>query len=428
MLTASINERPDECTSMYLQDIGTRPVLRKDQEHEITHKMARLRRSYRRGLCYNLNTLKAIVHLFEPWEDPRKTGLERIIDTIPSENKIEIRIKSMIPNQLRKLRQLFNQLDRTGRGTSKAARRRYLQQLRQGVDLVEALAPKLSLLEQRHQQASALPVHPAHPSLKRLAPIIKQRHHKWVDVCNKLVGANLRLAINIAKKFRGRGVEFCDLIQEANIGLLVSLNKYDPGLGWKFGTYATWWIRQAIGGYLQEKARLIKVPRTASSQFGAIDYQAERFFMKHERDPLNHELAAATKLHADDLKDMLRAHNGVTTLDHTSHIADDHCPRNQIPDHRPHSEPDEQAALREKEHYVKCKALRVLQKLDRRERDIIRRRFGLGGRDEQTQRAISKVHKISHERVRQIADYAMKVMRRRHDPEEVERVQLALSM
>ncbi len=227
----------------------------------------------------------------------------------------------------------------------------------------------------------------------------KQRFEHWRDL---LARTNLRLVISVAKRFRNRGVSFLDLIQEGNVGLLRACERFDSRKGYRFSTYAVYWIRQAIGRALPEQSRTIRVPSHLT------DILSRAISVRHElgrslgREPTEDELSRQTGIRADRLERIRRLPLDVTSIDR--HFAESEGTQHlDLTDHR-HRSP---LLSLERAHLVEA-AARLSEFLTPREAEIIRFRFGLQGKPELTLQDIGRRFRISRERVRQIQSDALR--------------------
>ena len=239
------------------------------------------------------------------------------------------------------------------------------------------------------------------PSLEReLAWLVNDGHRSK----NHFIEANLRLVVSIAKHYSGRGVPIMDLVQDGNIGLVRAVEKFDFMTGYKFSTYATWWIRQAIHRGMADKSRMIRIPVHTAEKLNKIKRIRRDLTSTLDRDPTVRELAEATQIPARDVARLLQYDNEPISLhapvgdgigDISELIIDDDLPQ-----------PDEYATI----------ALRAaditfyLDALPPRERAILQARFGLDGDAPRTLDQIALIQGVTRERVRQIEKRALALL------------------
>ncbi|MCS6902770.1 MAG: RNA polymerase sigma factor RpoD/SigA [Candidatus Bipolaricaulota bacterium] len=226
------------------------------------------------------------------------------------------------------------------------------------------------------------------------------------DARERLITANLRLVISIAQRYRHLGVPLMDLIQEGNVGLITAVNKFDPALGYKFSTYATWWIRQAILRALVKYVRPVPVPDYLLAALHKIDALEDLHRQHHEPSPNAALLAEETGLSRATVTRLLRWRPAPPSLDRLSDDESDETPLDQI--HCERASPEEEA-LRAREHET---LKRALDKLPLRERRILSLRYGIEDRHPRTLSEIGRILNLSRERVRQLESLALSKLRK----------------
>ena len=240
-------------------------------------------------------------------------------------------------------------------------------------------------------------------ALKRRIVRIERFRIEYEEAKNRLTRSNLRLVVSIAKKYRNRGMSFLDLIQEGNSGLMRAVDKFERQRGFKFSTYATWWIRQAITRAIAEQGRTIRVPAHMIDALTKLNAVQKDGFQRLGRELSNEELALSAEMNPEDVKRIFEISSTPISLE---------CPIGDSADARfGDFIPD--GSFKRPEHSAANNALhekleKVLKTLTPRERDIVKMRFGFDDGCEYTLEEVGKVFEITRERVRQIEAKALK--------------------
>jgi RNA polymerase primary sigma factor len=223
----------------------------------------------------------------------------------------------------------------------------------------------------------------------------------------RLIEKNLRLAVSVAKKYRGMGLPFEDLIQEGNIGLMKAVEKYDPDRGWRFSTYATWWVRQAVQRAMADKGRTIRVPVHMGEKIRKMARAYNELSAEFEREPTDEEVAARLEWTADEVRNVKGAMPDAVSLNQSLTSDDDSSEVGDFVE-------DEQASdtAGEVMREMETEGLQgAIEGLPERHRRVLVRRYGLDDQKPATLADLSEELKISRERVRQLQREAERMLK-----------------
>jgi len=240
-------------------------------------------------------------------------------------------------------------------------------------------------------------------SMRKRCGSMQSQYRDYEEVKRQLSGGNLRLVVSIAKKYRNRGLSFLDLIQEGNTGLMRAVDKYEYRRGYKFSTYATWWIRQAITRAIADQARTIRIPVHMIDVLSKLKNTSKRLLQELGREPTTEETARAADLTMDETRRVLNMGRHPVSLDRPVGESEDSCFGEFIEDHGI-PRPDKAAS----NEMLREKIEALLKTLTYREREIIRLRYGLGDGYTYTLEEVGRIFKVTRERVRQIEAKAVR--------------------
>ncbi len=441
----------DDPVRMYLTQMGEIPLLTREKEISLAQKIEVTRRRFRRKV---LECDYALRNVFETLKRVHVGDLpfDRTIKVSQTENLEKDKILQRMPHNLRTLEPLmehnvddFNRLidDRPDARPDEAEREEIRKRLktrrRKTVTLVEELSirtqkvqPLMKKLEQiSHRMdgldasASALKGNKAEreqkaslekelldlmlitleepASLRKRVSIMKLRFGEYEQAKRELSGGNLRLVVSIAKKYRNRGLSFLDLIQEGNTGLMRAVDKYEYRRGFKFSTYATWWIRQAITRAIADQARTIRIPVHMIETMSKLRNVSKKLLQEMGREPTIEETAKEAGISYEETKRVLKISRHPISLDRPVGESEDSYFGDFIEDDSVESPVN--AATNE---MLKDKIENVLRTLTYREREIIKLRYGLGDGYTYTLEEVGRIFKVTRERVRQIEAKAVR--------------------
>jgi len=441
-----ISRRIDDPVRMYLTQMGEIPLLTRDQEISLAKKIEITRRRFRRKVLECHFALALVVDVLKKVNEG-DLPFDRTVKVSVTENLEKDQILGRMPLNLKTLEHLmecnvrdFRSLVRDRDEPTRLALLANLKRRRfKAVNLVEELSirtqkvqPLMKRLEQiavrmeellfqlkeyragrggKEERSNLIKelkdlmriTLETPKSLKRRAELMNIRFKEYEQAKRELSGGNLRLVVSIAKKYRNRGLSFLDLIQEGNTGLMRAVDKYEYRRGYKFSTYATWWIRQAITRAIADQARTIRIPVHMIETMSKLRNVSKKLLQEKGREPTIEETARAANISVEETRRVMKISRHPISLDRPVGESEDSYFGDFIEDEA--AESPINAATQE---MLKEKIDQVLKTLTYREREIIKLRYGLGDGYTYTLEEVGRIFRVTRERVRQIEAKAVR--------------------
>ncbi len=443
------SKRIDDPIRMYLTQMGTIPLLTREEEIRLAKKIETTRMIFRRRVLESDYAASQAVDILQQVHDGN-LPFDRTMRISTAEENAKDKVAARIPFNLGTVRKLLS-LNRDDwesleapncSATRRAELRKQIERRRRKVaTLLEEcclrtgrIQPLLRKLQAVHRKIRDLlrTMHKAEKHPDRYDPedlyVIKEEFDglrslvledpeqleqrvrgiervfgEYEQAKRDLSGGNLRLVVSIAKKYRNRGLPFLDIIQEGNTGLMRAVDKYEYKRGYKFSTYATWWIRQAITRAIADHARTIRVPVHMIETMSKLRNIQKHLLQELGREPTVEEIALRAKMPVEEARRVMKISRHPISLDRPVGESEDSHFGDFIEDERQES-PSESATS----DMLRARINDVLKTLTYREREILKLRYGIGDGYTYTLEEVGRIFKVTRERVRQVESKAIR--------------------
>ncbi len=442
------SKRIDDPIRMYLTQMGTIPLLTREEEIRLAKKIETTRMCFRRLTLASDYAAHLAVQILKQVHAGTLPFDRTMRISTAEENHKEI-IAARIPNNvptiellLAKNRELFEELEAAGNEQKRAAIQARIDRYRRKVAVLleecclrtsriqpllrklQGLDRKVKEIQHQMQKATKHPerfdpedIHVMREEIDGLRSMvledataldnrvraIERAFLEYEQAKRDLSGGNLRLVVSIAKKYRNRGLPFLDIIQEGNTGLMRAVDKYEYKRGYKFSTYATWWIRQAITRAIADHARTIRVPVHMIETMSKLRTIQKHLLQELGREPTVEEIALRAKMPIEETRRVMKVSRHPISLDRPVGESEDSHFGDFIEDEKQESPHDSASS-----ELLRQRINDVLKTLTYREREILKLRYGIGDGYTYTLEEVGRIFKVTRERVRQVENKAIR--------------------
>ena len=445
-LAEATARRIDDPVRMYLTQMGEIPLLSREEEISLAKKIELTRMAFRRKVLENDFCMQQAVDMMQAVADGRMP-FDRTMKISTTDGMGKASILNRLPANLETVRKLLelNATDwqqlrepRAAAAVRKSAQERINRRRRRAVTMLEEMPLRTSRIAPLARKLDGMIAKVEHldrmirDNAKTLPPdeiaAIKDEHNGMIDLVmdlpedlrkrvddakkvlgeyeeakRRLAGGNLRLVVSIAKKYRNRGLAFLDIIQEGNTGLMRAVDKYEYRRGYKFSTYATWWIRQAITRAIADHARTIRIPVHMIETMSKLRNISKKLQQALGREPTIEEIATEADMPVSEARRVMKISRHPISLDRPVGESEDSYFGDFIED-----EKAESPVTTATSEMLKDRIEGVLKTLTYREREIIKLRYGIGDGYTYTLEEVGKIFKVTRERVRQVEAKAIR--------------------